>query len=114
MATTRHELVDELLATRRHAQRFIISLRFQGRDTDADTAEEKEKLLTERIDVLFAAAMQTWASHAGELTAELKGINNRLSANVEGVRKREQKSAHIAGALGALDDAIDLVGRLVP
>src|SRR5689334_6991187 len=104
MATTRPDLIDELLVTRRHAQRLVIRLRFQGRDQDADAAEEKEKALTARIDALLAAGMEKWVGQAAELTTRLKVINKRLSANVERVRKRDQNAAHIAGALGAIDD----------
>ncbi|HKW15432.1 MAG TPA: hypothetical protein VJS69_13170 [Candidatus Krumholzibacteria bacterium] len=114
MATTRPDLIDELLVTRRHAQRLVISLRFQGRDLEADSAEEKEKALTARIDALLAAAMGTWVGQAAELTTRLKAINKRLAASVERVRKRDENAAHIAGALGAIDDAIEVVRRLVP
>ena len=114
MATTRPDVIDELLVTRRHAQRLIISLRLQGRDQEADAAEEKEKALTARIDALLATAMETWAGQAAELTTRLKAINQRLSANVARVRQRDENAEHIAGALGAIDDAIEVVRRLVP
>jgi len=114
MATTRPDLIDELLVTRRHAQRLVISLRFQGRDQEADAAEEKERALTTRIDALLAAAMETWGGQAAALTTRLKAINQRLSASVARVRKRDENAAHIAGALGAIDDAIEVVRRLVP
>jgi len=114
MASTRPDVIDELLVTRRHTQRLIISLRFQGRKQEADAAEEKERALTARIDALFAVAMETWAGQAAALTTRLKAINQRLSASVAQVRKRDENAAHVAGALGAIDDAIEVVRRLVP
>ena len=114
MATTRHEMIDELLVTRRQAQRLALSLRFQGKEQQADAAEQKEAELTARIDELLAAAMESWVHRAAEFTARLRDINQRLTASVESVRKREKNVAHVAGALAAIDDAIDLVARLVP
>jgi hypothetical protein len=111
---TRRELIDELLVTRRQAQRLAISLRFQGHDKEAFEAAEKEAKLTAQIDGLLAAAMQTWTDTATGLTARLRNINQTLSASVESVRQRETDVARIAGALGAIDEAIDAVSRLIP
>jgi hypothetical protein len=112
MATTRHELIDELLITRRQAQRLAISLRFQGHDTAAIAAQEKEKELTDQIDTLLAADMATWVQNAVDMATRLKSINQRLSASVESVRRREEKAGQIAAALGALDDVIGMLRRL--
>jgi chromosome segregation ATPase len=112
MATKRHELIDELLATRRQAQRLALSLRFHGLDDKAEEAQEKEKELTAQIDTLLAGSLDSWVQKANDLTKRLTSINERLSFDVEKVRKRDQKTAYIARALGALGDVIQLVRKL--
>jgi hypothetical protein len=112
MATTRHEVIDELLITRRHAQRLAISLRFQGRDKEADQAEEKGAKLAVQIDRLLATAIEAWKREAVVLTTRLHDINRKLSASVEQVRKSDKNVAHIAGALSQIDNAIEVAGRL--
>ena len=61
------ELIDELIATRRHAQRLFISLRFQGRDKEADQAEAGVRGLTERR-----------ASRAEDIAAALGRLHEAL------------------------------------
>jgi hypothetical protein len=112
--TTPRDLVNELLITRRQAQRLAISLRFQGRESAAIGAEEKVGELSDQIDRMLAAEMETWVQGAADLTARLKGINQRLSADVDSIRKRDQNVERIARALGAIDDVIRMIRRLTP
>jgi molecular chaperone GrpE (heat shock protein) len=109
---TRRDVIDELLVTRRHAQRLAISLRFQGQDTDADQVEEREKQLRDQIDELLAGVMKTWDDKTEALLARLKNSNARLSRDVDKIRERENAFGAVASAIGHLDDVIRTIGLL--
>ncbi len=103
------ELIDELITTRRHAQRLFVSLRFQGRDRDADEAEKRIQELTERIDTLLADSMQSWEGQATAILARLRKLNHNLAEDVARVRSRAAHAEDIAAALGKLDEALALL-----
>lgn len=103
------ELIDELIATRRHAQRLFISLRFQGRDKEADQAEARVSELTGRIDALLADQMASWEKNAKQLTERLHQINRMLEHDVARVRSRASEAKTIASALGNLEEAVSLL-----
>ena len=103
------ELIDELIATRRDAQRLLISLRFQGRDKEADKVEEKTRELTEQIDALLTGAIVSWEGQAERLTERLAHINRALASDVARIRKRAANEQSIANALGHLEEAVSLL-----
>lgn len=105
----RRELIDELIATRRHAQRLFVSLRFQGRDTEADQVEKRVRDLTERIDALLATAMKSWEGHARATVAELQKLNHHLAEDVARVRRSAARTEEVAAAIGKLDEALELL-----
>lgn len=103
------ELIDELITTRRHAQRLFISLRFQGRDKDADEAETRVSELTGKIETLLASAMNSWEGQATVMLAQLQKLNHNLAKDIARVRQRAARAEDIAAALGRLDEALELL-----
>lgn len=103
------ELVDELIATRRHAQRLFVSLRFQGRDKEADEVETRVREITERLDILLAGAMTSWEGLAAAMVTGLRTLNHKLAEDVARVRSRATHAEDVATALGRLDEALELL-----
>ncbi|HET6462805.1 MAG TPA: hypothetical protein VFH33_03310 [Candidatus Krumholzibacteria bacterium] len=103
------ELIDELIATRRHAQRLFVSLRFQGRDKEADEVETRVREITERLDTLLAGALKSWEGQATAMVARLRKLNHNLARDVAHVRQRAARTEDIAAALGSLGEALELL-----
>lgn len=103
------DLIDELIITRRHAQRLFISLRFQDRDKEADQAQINVNQLTEHIETLLASAMKSWEGQATAMLARLQKLNHNLARDIARVRQRAARTEDIAAALGRLDEALELL-----
>ncbi len=103
------QLIDELITTRRHAQRLFISLRFQERDKEADQAAARVSELTERVEVLLTTNMKTWEGQATAVVAELQKLNHTLARDIARVRQRAARAEDIATALGRLGEALELL-----
>ena len=105
----RRELIDELMKTRREAHRLFISLRFQGRDKEADQAETTVSELTGHLERLFTDEMQSWEGRAAAMVAELQQLNHYLARDIARIRRRAARTEDIAAALGRLGEALELL-----
>lgn len=106
-------LIDALLESKRKGFRLEISLRFQGKNAEADKVKAKTRKLSRTMDNLLSQAMQSWLGNATVLRQTMTKTNANLQASIRDIKKKIEVAENIVKAIGYLDDAIKLAAKLL-
>ena len=102
-----------LAKTKEKAQRLEFELRVQGLDEDAKKVDSKTRKLTKRIDELLKKTMEEWMGNAAQVEADLKTNNEKLQKSIRDIKNKVRTAKNIVKAIGFIDDAVSIAGKLV-
>jgi hypothetical protein len=102
-----------LARTKEKAQRLEFTLRIQGMHSEALKVNARTRKLSRQIDQLIREAMRDWLGNARRVEAELKANNARLQRSIRNIRNSVQTASNVVKAIGFIDDAVAIVGKLL-
>lgn len=110
---TKLEIVQRLLVTKQKAHSLEILLRFKGKGDQADDVAASAAELSNQIDALLGQIIDEWLAQSTEIVADLKKANETLQRSVTAIKKGVQTAQNIVKAIGIIDDAAALAGKVI-
>lgn len=101
-----------LLEQKQTAGNLIFQLRLKGKNDEAEKLQQKCDELQDQIDELLKKSMQDWLDQAQKLQGDLQDAVKGLKKSVAEIKKNVQTAQNITKAIGFVDDAIRIAGKL--
>jgi len=109
----KERLIDTLSNTKRKAQKAIIRLLFQGKESEADQLKLKTKVLSEQIDALLGQSMDEWIDQSTSSLSDVKKINTNVQSAITKIEKKENVVKMAVKVSNYIDDAIKISKKLI-
>ena len=108
----KQQIIRKLLVVKQDAHSLEISLRFKGRNKQADELAAKAQKLSEKIDTLLGQVMVEWAVEADEIASDIGQANASLQSSIQEIQNGIDIAQNIVKALGYVDDVVAIAAKI--
>jgi phosphomevalonate kinase len=91
------------------AEALEMTLRFQGKEAEADEIGKKRELLLQRNEELLALAMTDWLKDVQVLNVEMEEANRQVRNAIKEIEKGVKTAGQVVKAAKKLDRVIEKV-----
>ena len=95
------------------AEFLEMTLRFQGRDEEAEAIGNRREQLMRKIEAMLAQAMGDWLQASEGLVAAMADANRQVQAEIAEIKKGAKTAEQVVKAAGKLDQVIERATELL-
>jgi hypothetical protein len=108
----KQQIIRRLLVAKQEAHSLEISLRFKGRNDQADQLAAKATKLSDTIDTLLGQVMVDWVVETQKIVSDIGQANVSLQSSIKEIQNGIKVAQNVVKALGYVDDVVAIAAKI--